>query len=220
LIKAHTFYTAYAEPAADLHEHPGRSLELRKQLADAFHRLSIARPELYRDTSSQLLAYFEALHAERLSPGFFTDAFRRRNKAWLCAAYLLEFLLLSPVYLFGLVTNYLPYILPSMVFKALQMELEYKAPVQMITGLITFPLFYGLEVWAFRHFVEVNPWSTFALLVALPVSGYATLWVWTELQRFARVLRFLFRVKDDRKQALGKERDAILAGMEDARKSL
>jgi 1-acyl-sn-glycerol-3-phosphate acyltransferase len=220
LVKAHTFYTAYAEPTADLHAHPRRSLELRKQLADALHQLSITRPGLYRDTSSRLLAYFETLRVERLTPGFFTDAFRRRNKVRMCAAYLLEFLLLSPVYLFGLLTNYLPYILPSMVFKALKVELEYKAPVQMIVGLITFPLFYALDLWAFRHFVDARLWSTLLCLVALPISGYVTLWYWTELQRFDRILRFLLHVSRDREQDIRKERDAILASMEDARKSL
>jgi len=220
LIKAHAFYTAYAAPEADLHTDPKRSLELRKQLADALHHLSLARPELYHDTSARLLAYFDALNADDLTPGLFTEAFRRKPVAWVCAGYLLQFLLLLPVYAFGLVTNYLPYILPSLVFKALRAELEYKAPVQMVVGLITFPLFYGLDVWAFRHFVGSSAGATFVLLLALPMAGYVTLWYWTELQRFARVLRFGFKLTTERKQAMWQERDAILTRMEDARKSL
>jgi glycerol-3-phosphate O-acyltransferase / dihydroxyacetone phosphate acyltransferase len=220
LIKAHTFYTTYAEPAADLHEDPERSLELRKQLADALHHLRLTRPDLYQDTSIRLLAFFDGLRADHVTPGFFTEAFHRKNKALVCAGYLLQFLLLLPLYLFGLATNYLPYILPSLVFKTLNLELEYKAPVQMIVGLITFPLFYGLEVWAFRYNVDTRIWTTLLFLLSLPISGYVTLWYWTDLQRFARVLRFLFHVSKDRKQAMWQERDAILACMEDARKSL
>jgi len=220
LIKAHAFYTAYAEPEADLHADPQRSLERRKQLADALHHIRDTRPTLYHETADRLLAFFDALKQDRLTPGFHAEAFLRKNKALVCAGYGLEFLLLLPVYIFGLLTNYLPYILPSMVFKALKAELEYKAPVQMIVGLITFPLFYGLEVWAFRHFVDRDIWTTLAFLLALPIAGYVTSWYWTELQRFARVMRFLFRVKAERKQAMVRERDAILAHMLDARSSL
>lgn len=220
LIKAHTFYTAYAEPSADLHLDPGSSLKLRKQLADALHRLRATRPDLYDRTSSRLLDFFEALRSDRLTPGFYTHAFLRKSVPLVCMAYLLEFALLSPFYLFGLLTNYLPYILPSIVFRALRLEVEYKAPVQMIAGLMFFPLFYGLEAWAFRHFVDPRAWTTGLFLVALPVAGYVTMWYWTELQRFARILRFFFVVSEDRKRKMLRERNAIIGAMMEARKSL
>lgn len=220
LIKAHTFYTAYAAPEADLHEDPKRSLVLRKQLADALHHLKTVRPELYERTSSQLLAFFAALRAQRITPGFLTDAYQRKSFTLLCLGYLTEIVLLAPLYLFGLLTNYIPYILPSLVFKASRMEVEYKAPAQMVVGLICFPLFYGLEVWAFHRFIDPRLWTTALFLLALPIAGYTAMWYWTELQRFARVLRFQFAVPKDRKDEMIRERDAILGAMMEARKSL
>lgn len=220
LIKAHAFYTAYAAPEADLHQNPKRSLVLRKQLADALHQLRTAQPALYERTSARLLAFFAALRADGITPGFHTDAYRRKSFALLSLAYLAELLLLAPVYLFGLLTSYVPYILPSLVFKALRMEIEYKAPVQMLVGLIIFPLFYALEAWAFHRFIDPRGWTTTLFLIALPLAGYATLWYWTELQRFARVLRFQFAVPTARKEDMLRERDAILQAMMEARKSL
>lgn len=218
LIKAHAFYSTYAEPDADLHADPKRSLELRKQLAEALHHIRGTQPDLYRETAAKLLSFFDALDADHLTPGFYAEPFLKKNKALVCAGYLLEFLLLLPVYLFGLVMNYVPYILPSLVFNALRAELEYKAPVQMVVGLVTFPLFYALELWALGHWV--GTWGLLALGILLPISGYVTLFYWTELQRFARVIRFLFLVKDQRKQAMLGERDLVLAHMLDARRSL
>ncbi len=220
LIKAHTFYTAYAAPEADLHENPKRSLLVRKQLADALHYLQDTQPELYARTSAKLLQFFEALHADRITPGFHTDAYRQKSFALLCLGYLAELVLLAPLYLFGLVTNYLPYILPSLVFKASRMEVEYKAPVQMVVGLICFPLLHGLEVWAFHHFIDPRPWTAMLFLLALPIAGYTAMWYWTELQRFARVLRFQFVVPKERKSEMLRERDVILEAMAEARKSL
>jgi 1-acyl-sn-glycerol-3-phosphate acyltransferase len=220
LIKAHAFYTAYAEPEADIHEDPQRSLALRKQLADALHHLKSARPELYERTSARLLAFFEALRAHRITPGFLTDSYRGRSFALLCLGYLTELVLLAPIYLFGLLTSYLPYILPSLVFKASRLEIEYKAPVQMVVGLMCFPLFYGLEAWAFHRFIDPRLWPAALFLLALPIAGYAAMWYWTELQRFARVLRFRFMVHEEHKRQLLRERDAILAAMVEARSSL
>jgi hypothetical protein len=119
-----------------------------------------------------------------------------------------------------LITNYLPYILPSQVFKASRLDIEYKAPVQMIVGLICFPIFYVLETWAFHQFVDLRAWTNLLFLVALPVAGYATMWYWTEVQRFARMLRFRFVVPAARKHEMLHERDAILEAIAEARKSL
>jgi 1-acyl-sn-glycerol-3-phosphate acyltransferase len=220
LIKAHTFFTTYAVPEADLHENPKRSLALRKQLADALHRLQAERSELYKQTSEQLLAFFEALRVDRITPGFYTDDFRQKNFLLLCLGYVAQLALLAPVYLFGLLTNYIPYILPSLVFKASRMEVEYKAPAQMIVGLISFPLFYGLEVWVFLRYIDPGIWSAALFLLAMPVAGYTAMWYWTELQRFARILRFRFVVPAARKSEMLRERDAILSAMMEVRRSL
>jgi glycerol-3-phosphate O-acyltransferase / dihydroxyacetone phosphate acyltransferase len=217
LIKAHTFLTTYAAPEADLHENPHRSLVLRKQLADTLHHLRTTKPAMYARTSAQLLAYFDALRADRITPGFHTDAFRQKNFVLLCLGYVAELGVLAPVYLFGLLTNYVPYILPSLLFKASRMEVEYKAPVQMIVGLILFPLCYGLQAWAFHRHIDPRTWTLLLFLVAMPLAGFIALWYWTELQRFARILRFRFVVPTARKQRMREERDAILAALQEAR---
>jgi glycerol-3-phosphate O-acyltransferase/dihydroxyacetone phosphate acyltransferase len=220
LIKAHAFFTTYAAPEADLHENPHRSLVLRKQLADTLHHLRTAMPGLYERTSARLLAFFDALRADRITPGFHTDAFRRKHFALLFLGYLAELVVLAPLYLFGLLTNYVPYILPSLLFKASRMEVEYKAPVQMIVGLICFPLCYGIEAWAFHRTIDPRPWTLLLFLLALPIAGFVAMWYWTELQRFARILRFRFVVPTARKRAMIQERDAILAAMMKARKEV
>ncbi|MBK8228462.1 MAG: 1-acyl-sn-glycerol-3-phosphate acyltransferase [Flavobacteriales bacterium] len=220
LIKAHNFFTTYATPAADLHEDPRRSLLVRKQLADALHRLRDARPELYARTGARLLAFFDALRSDRLTPGFYTNAFLQSSFLLLCIGYLAELLLLAPLYLFGLITNYLPYILPSQVFKASRLDIEYKAPVQMIVGLICFPMFYALETWAFHQYIDEGAWTNLLFALALPIAGYATMWYWTEVQRFVRMLRFRFVVPAARKHEMLRERDAILEAIAEARKSL
>ncbi len=220
LIKAHRFYSAYYEPGADLHENPKRSLELRKQLSGALHHVHLHNSALYQETEAKVQDFFERLKADGLTAGFLTDRFLARNRPVVLAGYSLKFLFLLPVYVAGLAANYLPYILPSKIFEVLKVDIEYKTSVELAAGLITFPLFYSLELWLFRIYVSQSGWHALFALLLFPITGYVAMYYWTEIKRFARVLRFYLLLKPERKAALLAIRDEILEKMAAARKSL
>lgn len=220
LVKSHAFYTTFHDAEADLHDDAKRSLTLRKQLSQALQFLRKHHADLYQDTQTKVFAFFEGLKEEGLTPGFFTENFRQKPKAIVCLGYALTFLLLFPIYLLGLVTNYLPYILPSTIFKALNIDIEYKAPVQMSVGVITFPLFYLLELWLFRSYISDDIGHSMLFLIALPLSGYIAMYFYTEAKRFMRVLHFYFFMKAEKKTALLALRDGILENIETARNEL
>jgi hypothetical protein len=101
----------------------------------------------------------------------------------------------------------------------LRLEIEYKAPVQMFAGLITFPVFYSLELWLFRTYVSDLFWYSVLLLFLFIVTGYVAMYYWTELKRFARVLHYYF-VPSENKRKMLRLRDEILNHIEEARISL
>lgn len=218
LIKAHAFYTTFHEPTADLHQDAKRSLELRNQVSQALTFLQKADEPLYQTSQAKVFSFFDLLQKEGVTVGFFTEKFLKKNRLLVCLGYFLQFLLLLPIYLFGLLTNYLPYILPSQVFNALKIDIEYKAPVQMVVGIITFPLFYWLELWLFRKYVSADMGHSLLFLAAIPIAGYITMYSYTEAKRFMRVLRFYFVVKPQRKAELLALRDEILGIYEKIRK--
>jgi hypothetical protein len=120
---------------------------------------------------------------------------------------------LLPVYVPGLIANYLPYILPSKIFEMLKLEIEYKTPVQMVSGMVLFPLFYGLEVMLFRSYLFPGLWPSLLLMIGLPVSGYVVMYFWTEIQRFVRVIRFYLGVDQRCKSELLDLRAEIVVEM-------
>ena len=134
--------------------------------------------------------------------------------------YLLKFIFLAPIYIFGVLINYLPYILPSQVFIALKIDIEYKASVEMITGLLLFPLFYSLEIWLFRQYISSDFSYTLLLFLAFLISGYVAMYYWTEIKRFKRVINFYFFMNSERKRKLLQLRDEILTNMGKARESI
>ena len=190
LIRAHKFYTAYHEPDADLHEDASRSLTLRKELSAALHHTQKNHPAIYNEIGSMLEQYFRELSKYGLTTGFFAEEFQKQPKGLVLANYIFKLIALFHVYFFGLITNYLPYIMPSKVYEISKLDPSYKAPLQLVTGLITFPLFYSINGWLFAKYVSNNAFYICCFTAAVALAGYGAMYYYTEARRFKRVLRY------------------------------
>lgn len=216
LINVHRFYTTYCEPSADLYKNPRRSLELRSQLAKIMRHLHKHHDSLYGRVNDKLNTFYRMLDEDRITSGFFTEQFQSRRLFWVYMAYFIFFLSFFPIYVFGLVINYLPYILPGWIFKQMNIDIEYKTSVGLVAGLILFPLFYGLEWWAFRTYVSQDVLWNGLFLLALPISGYVSMYFWINLKRFIRLIRFQCSVKKIRKEELTELKNSIKADIDEA----
>ena len=195
-------------------------MELRTQISKAFNYLNKHNSTLYKDTQNNVLLFFKSLEQEGLTPGFFTDQFQRKNNIVVLGTYMLKFIIFLPLYLLGILINYIPYKLPSKIFEALKIDIEYKTSVQMVAGLLVFPLFYAVEIWLYRYYISTVFWHSILLIVLFLISGYIAMFYYTELKRFSRILRFYFFIKDDKKVALLKLRNKILKTLKETQKSL
>ncbi|WP_176132829.1 lysophospholipid acyltransferase family protein [Hymenobacter sp. CRA2] len=123
-----------------------------------------------------------------------------------------------PVYLYGAVNNYVPYIIPSLVAKRATKDVEFIAPLMMVTGMFTFGLLYPLQIWLV-HRLTHSAWLTVLYALSLPVTGFYALHYWNELtlrlQRL-RVLR-LFRQHQGTAEAVLRQRATILRLLGEAR---
>ena len=123
---------------------------------------------------------------------------------------ILLFVILLPIYFFGLLSNYLPYKLPAWIFRALKLDIEYKASFQMILGMILFPAFYFCETLLFRKHCSEEFFYTLLFVIALPLSGFVAKFSWLILQRTSRMLRYLFKLSTDKKIKIINLRDELL----------
>lgn len=220
LLKSHKFYTTFNNPKSDLQLNPKQSLDVRAQISKSLRLLSKTNSELYKSTESKVHLFFNEIASEKLTPKFFTDKFLYKNKNVVCVSYFLKFLLLAPIYIFGLLTNYIPYILPSVLFNTSKLDIEYKASVQMIVGLFTFPLFYWLQLKLIGYYFNVEFWEILFLIIVFLIAGYIAMYYWVEVKGFKRVFHFYFFVKKDKKRSILKLRDEILTNIEIAKASL
>lgn len=220
LINGHKFYTTFKAPDSNLHTNPKGSFESRNQISKSLSSLIEANPALYKDTQQKVQRFFNALQKEKLTPGFFTDKFSKKNRNWVCLSYSLKLLILAPLYIIGLISNYIPYILPSKIFEILKLEIEYKTSIQIVVGLFTFPLFYWLQIKLLSNFVHIEPWLFNLLFITFAITGYLAMYYWTETKRFKRVLRYYFSLKQNEKINILKLRDEILKNIELATENL
>jgi 1-acyl-sn-glycerol-3-phosphate acyltransferase len=101
----------------------------------------------------------------------------------------LSLILGFPVWLYGLITNYIPYKIPSQVARRATKETEFIAAIMLGVGMITFPIAYAVEAAAVQHWLT-HDWRLTALFVlSLPLAGFYALSYWQTLSVRLRRLR-------------------------------
>jgi hypothetical protein len=194
---------------------PKEEFGLIKQMVEAVRYFEQKRPDLFKKVQVSMTNYVENLQKLGL-----TDQVLLESKQLLAhfTGTLVRLLLGLPLYLFGLLTNYLPYKLPSKIAGWISTDISYRAPTMMSVGVVVFPVFYGVQVWAVHHWIG-QPWLTALYALWLPLSGFFVLHYWDLAQRLARVWQSLrlFQKKPSLMNSLQQERRAIFQALENAK---
>ena len=192
---------------------------LTKAIVSSINYFSQREPERVAALKLKLNSYMLQLRRLRLKDELM--GLRHKTLLWQSILRLLYLALGLPIYVFGLLHNYLPYIIPSKVARAATKEEEWYAPVMLTTGIFTFPLFYLLEVWLVRDLLHLSwPWTAVYSL-SLPLSGFFTLHYWSTLQQTQEhwLLLRLFTKRQDLVVQLRQQRLEIMTELEAAREA-
>jgi len=94
-----------------------------------------------------------------------------------------------PLWLYGLLTNYLPYKIPAEVARRATKETEFIAAILLGVGIVTFPLAYAVATAAVQHWLT-HDWRLSTLfLTSLPLAGFYALGYWQTLSARLKRLR-------------------------------
>lgn len=128
--------------------------------------------------------------------------------------YIPQLILGFPIYIFGLIHNYLPFILPGIAAKKSSKYAVYQGPVNIVTGMITFSLFYIIYIGLFAFFTK-SIFMAILYSLLLPISGYFTFYYWNYLRRVLESIR-LFKTFEKGKSSylLRENRDQIITDLE------
>jgi 1-acyl-sn-glycerol-3-phosphate acyltransferase len=122
-----------------------------------------------------------------------------------------------PVFLYGLVTSAVPYLLPRWAARGLSRKETDYATVRLLVSVVAFPLWWGLQTWVVWR--AAGPAWAAAFAASLPVSGLAAYRYARGAGRLGARTRFAWLALTRRRAAsrLLVERRAIVAELERAR---
>lgn len=153
---------------------------LTQEILKAYRYFNANEPERTQVLRQKIQRYFGALDRLKLKDSTLAEP---EGDAQLWSDTLKSSFLLIigfPLYLFGLVNNYLPYILPSYMANWLTKEKEYTAPIMMSSGILSFSIFYALQIWLchylLENFIYTLIYSTLLPLTAFWAMYYTARW--------------------------------------------
>jgi 1-acyl-sn-glycerol-3-phosphate acyltransferase len=85
-----------------------------------------------------------------------------------------------PFYVYGILNNYIPYILPSKIADNVNDEIEYRSSIMFATGILSFTLFYAIQTFSIQYFFQ-NPIITILYGISLPITGFFVLDYWKQI---------------------------------------
>ena len=183
---------------------------ISKGISDALKYFEEKNSSLLLSLQQRLNAYFHKLDLLGLQDGLLkkknleTDIFKKSIGISI-------FLLIGlPIWLFGLITNYLPYVIPSKIASSFFKSIEYRAPVMMASGILTFSFYYLLANILIFQLTE-NWIFILVYTVLAALSGFFVLFYWNVVLETKNNLKLLsiFRKEKEIIQELIEERKEI-----------
>ncbi|MCU0445118.1 MAG: lysophospholipid acyltransferase family protein [Microscillaceae bacterium] len=150
---------------------------MTKAIIHALEHFQEHEPERVKTFKPKLEKYLSYLRRLDLNDEVFAKKSLGKNIFIESIRTAVYFVLGFPLFLYGLINNYVPYIIPSKVaayITRLAKFPEYTAPVMMVTGVLTFTFFYILQTALCYWFIG-SGWCTLAYFVSLPISGFFAL---------------------------------------------
>ncbi len=147
---------------------------IEKEIQQAIYYFSEAKPFELHDLTQAIKSYFYTVHQYKLDDQTISNI---KGLKKLYYSSLLQFILLimlSPLFVVGWFTNWVPYTLPKLVATKLTPYKEYHAGIKLVTGLIAFPLWYFLSYLWLVYLFRKQIYSLFIFAI-FPILGFFAL---------------------------------------------
>lgn len=123
-----------------------------------------------------------------------------------------------PLYIYGLINNFLPFEIPGFVAVRLVKSKDYKGAIGMVLGMFTFIGFYSFQIFMINHYFQ-NNLLTIIYGLSLPTTGFFAYYYWHTFTDYRSNLFFNNLLKNKRSMIdkLIAERESIIYEFEQAK---
>lgn len=190
---------------------------LVKSIAESVDYFKEQSPEYVMVMQKKIREYFRNLERLGLNDQLLMTT---KNKSLMgrVGLAIMTILIGFPVYVYGLINNYIPFEIPSIIAEKAVSQREFKGPVAMVCGTFTFLIFYSLQVFLVQHFVQ-HYYITLLYILTLPLSGIFCYWYYHKVKYYFSkwyMIR-IFYLKSTLLASLIQQRDELIKEFEKKR---
>lgn len=168
-------------------EKTGYDFSVTRGMADAINWYYTHHLEDFTKLDNQMSSYLAKIEGVELRDDLLSTARGQRTVAKRALG-LLGAILGFPIYLWGLINNFLPFKIPIRLALLLGATKEYMSTYKILLGVVVFSLFYtaqGILVWRLS---QSGVWTTLYILSLLPAGRFA-LYYHDTMQRYRQHIR-------------------------------
>lgn len=175
-------------------------LKLLKEIRDRIAELNLTQAWKISEIRKLQESIKWKLDRYEIRADFLDRRFRSRMFLRQLSFSIIGFILGLPLFLFGLIHNLLQYKLTDFLVPKITKEVEYYAPLAVLVGLITYPLFYTAFLMTMNHFLDLNWMLKWVYFISMPVSGLFTYYLYRYFQHISFKWRFIFLWMNDKEE--------------------
>lgn len=151
--------------------HVEKGAMLLKRMKSAIEEIQLMRPYMIREIQELIVKIKWQQEKLAIHSDFISRRFRSRLYLMQLGLSLLFLCLGLPIFIFGVVHNYLTYKLIDRVVPRISKFVEYHAALNILLSLVLYPLTYFGWIELFRWYAHPPLWGIILYAISLPVSG-------------------------------------------------
>ncbi len=162
---------------------------LTKTMIEVVNHYTEKDPQRVKAVKKKIDDYMEELDRLGLNDGVVGGSGKKKSLFLANVLNVFYVILGLPLYLYGLINNFIPYRIPGFIAKKYVERIEFRGPIMMVAGIFSFSIFYTAQIWLAAVFLP-NAWWALGYALSLPLSGAFTYYYWNRLNRIRA--RWLF----------------------------
>lgn len=190
---------------------------LVKRIAQSVDYFKEHSPDYVMKMEKKIRDYFHSLERLGLNDDLLNS---NRNKSVMTRVIkaLSTLIFTFPIYVYGLINNYLPFEIPGMIAEKAIKQKEFRGPVAMVCGTFTFLFFYSLQIFIVHQLLHQYI-LTILYAITLPLSGFYCYWYYYKARYYFSkwyMIR-IFYMKSSLIANLIQQRDELIKEFEKSR---
>ena len=188
-------------------KNPEHNLIVLKQIVASVNKADVEQKEKIETLNLKTRDYFEKLSRLKIRDWLIDPSNSKQVNGKRLIFRMIALLLFSPLYIRGLLGNYIPYAITPLMLKNKVKHIEFWASFNLAVANVLFLLFYILQFFVVYYLTERNPgWAGLAVVVSF-ITGKLALYYHPFLQKTRGLYRVL--TQNEKISQMKKSREEI-----------